>query len=1208
MQYTNDSGRQFWSSFRALRKVASNTPEGKGGVSAISGFAFQFLVSLEAMVATANEAEKVRVFLESLSDLTVSQGDRIEVTQVKLTLSSSATGKGIEELWKVHLLALDHTPDLVPSLRYRLLGNKTALKYGRRSIEHRLKTWEPSGTFDQEQLDAFRGSLSVEITANPRLNLATRLVNLFAIDDPLVRIEKWIGKLLCVESHAQLTAQAEAIAVELDALAAHRREVEATFRLWSASDCPPEAVRRETDQKKWVLTGQVPNRDHLREGRFAPRRVYSEIAEKAEKWLGSGRNPSRERIAAFWIAGRSGSGKSVALLHLLSALHAADSGRVIVWLGDKANRIGEAVRWCRPFLSEGHQVIIAADDPFTSAKQIDVGNSLGLAKAEIETLQELDADAPQPVLILCGPTEQAEAFRYELTDYVETLTYPFPHETREDIEELRAWYLRRTGRTDLPLEATHDVLIVQLFFEWTTGEVLESFARRLEQRLRDFAQDVKPGLFETVAKILALNRLYALYPAAAIEAELKESPEVEAGFRQLADAEGHFSLDTGAGGYRLTHPHLADAIYRTWFGKPRDAGFRKRHLRQAIGAALEFGNSPSQRFAPLWAISRLASPQARDNPDVAQRITLIHQDLEQVLPEIFSTHFSVYAEPLVTFPVWATLDAAFQLNLAPSPINVLIASANGASIDAPGLRLTCHILIGIAAEQTAARDTVRQILLNHADWREWPKVMMSYVKRHGLVDLQPQLEAFASGNPSRARMLVFSILSEAVPGHDSSGRTIVKNWFQADDVYLGFQAGALSTAIERWGCALWIREIAIKLLTGFPRHPSWSHLWEVLPTETPEDASEVEVLGREWLADRDPGKYNWDRVWQALWASAPGEKDLHQTALDWLKDQPEHPSWSYVWQDVWGATPDDEVRQTALNWLKDQPEHDSWRFTWEKLWEAAPGNDEVRQIALNWLKDQPEHDSWSFTWKKLWEAAPGSDEVRQTALNWLKDQPEHDFWVFIWHKLWQAAPGDTVLQKIASDWLETAPRYSSLVRRSLAGLPSTALSWDWSDQWKKAWHTAAGDIPMCQRLFTEALTTLSETLPELGGWTSVWRILWDNVGQDSVTHDRLCELAIGWLDLADPGHPRWAPLWCTLWSELSETELPGSETMVALSSRAIGWLSGSSQRPHWPSVWLALWHSCAQLREHLGLIVRSGARSTDFGNEPDAEVATCLRS
>ncbi len=1171
MQETDDSGRKFWSLFQVLRKVASDTPEGKGGVSAISGFAFQFIVSLEAMIENANESDKVKVFLELLSDLVVARDGRIEVTQIKLTLSSSATGKGIEELWKVHQHALAQTPGLIPSLRYRVLGNKTATKSGIGSVEHRLKTWRPSGPFDQGQFDAFRDKLSAVINVNPRLTLAASLVNLFAIEDPFAQIERWIGKLIGVESHAQLTAQAEEIAVEVGALDVRRREVEASFRLWSASDRPPVEVLRETNKEKWVLTGQIPSRSHLREGRFAPRRVYAEIAEKAEEWLGSGTVPTRERSAAFWIAGRSGSGKSVALLHLLSALHDADSSRIIVWLDDAAGRIGEAVRWCRPFLREGYQVIIAADDPFTSAKRVEVTNAVSLAKVEMEALKELAPNATHPVLILCGPDEQAEAFSYEMSDFVETLSYNFPHETRNDIEELRAWYRLRTGGTKLALKETEGVLIVQLFFEWATGEKLESFSRRLERRLKDFS----PGLFEMVAKILAVNRLYALYPAAAINAELRSAPEIEAGFNQLATADGHFSLDFRTGGYRLTHPHLADAIYRTWFGKPRDTGFRKAHICQAIEAALAFGSGPSQRLAPLWAISRLASPHAQGNLDTALRIDLIRQDLALVLPEIFGAHFSTTAEPLVMLPVWAALDTALQLGLAPSPVNVLINIAACAPADAQGLRLACSILLAVASEQGAARDTVRQILLKYGEWNEWPKVMLVYVKRYGLVELLPQLESFVKENPYEARALVFTILSGDMPGDAGSGRSIVQNWFQPDDPYLEFQAGVLSAVVEAWGCAHWMRTIAVKFLTGFPGHPSWSHLWEMLPSGSLDETTEVDDLGRQWIFDNNLGKQNWDRVWEKLWEYAPRDKDLRQVAVDWLKAQ---------------------------------PEHGSWQFTWQKLWEATPADADLRQVAVDWLKAQPEHGSWQFTWQKLWEATPADADLRQIAVDWLKAQPEDPFWAFTWHELWKAARANDKLRNIASDWLGTKRRYANLVRRCLTGATSTAFSYEWSDRWKKSWQEAKGDISKCQSLFNEALLTLSDTLPELGGWTSVWSILWDNCGKDPAAREGLRELAVEWLGLTDPEHPRWATLWRSLWNQLPENEPLRSEAITALSSLSLIWLTGPTPRHRWPDVWLALWHDQVHLHEHLSVMVRFGARSEDFEHEPDTEVAACMQN
>lgn len=1116
-----DTGVEFWSAFRTLRDAASDTPEGRGGVASISGFAFQFLVSLDTMVQAAIHADKVGVFLESLSDLAVVRGGHIEVSQVKLTLSSVATGKGLEDLWKVHQLALATTPELVASLRYIILGNKVE-RNRRDAARARLLTWRPSSPFDQDQLDDFRSRLSVEINTDPRLNLAVSLVNLFAIDDPFARIERWMGMLFGAASHAGFSAEVEAIAVELEGLAAHRREVEARFRLWSANDRPPEAVVREPAPSKWVLTGQTPERDDLREGRFAPRPIYSSIDEKAEQWLGSATRTDRGGIAAFWITGCSGSGKSVALLHLLSSLHEADPGRAIIWLGQDAGRIGEAVQWCSPFLRDGRQVIISADDPFTSAKRTEVLSALAGAKTELDSLQELYPDAPRPVLILCGPSEQAEAFEDELSDFVQTLSFSVPHQAFEEIEALRAWYRQRTGGAQLPMGETEGVLIVQLFFEWATGMKIGAFARRLKRRLKDLASGGRPELFDMVARILAVNRLYAHYPAAAATAELAASPDLEAGFGRLAAAEGHFNLDTRSGGYRLTHPHLADAIYKTWFDRPSDAAFRKGHLRLAIRAALEFGQGVSQRFAPLWAISRLVSPRFRNNADVADRITLIQDDLQALLPEIFEAHFSATAEPLVELPVWAALDEALSLRLTPSPVQALIDAADRAPNNAPGLRLACHILIDCAGEWPEARDRVRQILTTHREWREWPKVSLSYSKRYGLVDLQPLLEAFARVNPDRARPLVFSILKGA-ERLEEGGEAIVEGWLQPDDPYLEFQAGAMSLAIERWGELPWVRAVALKILTDYPQHRSWSHLWEQLATQSPDD-KELERLGRRWVSDRDPGKHNWDRVWEALWVGAPGDGDLRQDAIAWLKDRPGHASWSHIWQRLWDAKPADAgLLRLAVEWLERQFEHPSWSHTWQKLWEATPADAALRQLALRWLTAQPAHLSWSFTWQKLLEAAPADTDLHQMAIDWLKAQSGEKSWSHTFQKLWLATARKVEVRQLGLDWLVDQPE---------------------DESWYYIWRDlrAASPDDDLQRLALDWL----EGQPKHASWSYVWRSLWVEAPDD----DRR-QLALNWLT-GQPSHPSWQFIWQDLWMAMPADAM--------LRRLGLDWLKQASQR------------------------------------------------
>ena len=137
----------------------------------------------------------------------------------------------------------------------------------------------------------------------------------------------------------------------------------------------------------------------------------------------------------------------------------------------------------------------------------------------------------------------------------------------------------RTGRTDLPVGVTENVLIVQLFFEWATGQPILEFAKRLRKRLEGMGRaGAKRTVFQLVAEILALNRIYALFPAQAIMDELEHDPDLGSAFDRLKDDERHFSFDAAGGGYRLTHPHLANALYVAWFGEENSWRERRAHL------------------------------------------------------------------------------------------------------------------------------------------------------------------------------------------------------------------------------------------------------------------------------------------------------------------------------------------------------------------------------------------------------------------------------------------------------------------------------------------------------------------------------------------------------------------------------------------------------------------------------------------------------
>ena len=89
--------------------------------------------------------------------------------------------------------------------------------------------------------------------------------------------------------------------------------------IWRDIDRPPSQI---TSGK--VLTGEQPLPSNLRDGYFAPRPdVYNDLAEKFFQWWRDYHQAGdcSLRLPIFWISGRSGSGKSVALLHLLAHIH-----------------------------------------------------------------------------------------------------------------------------------------------------------------------------------------------------------------------------------------------------------------------------------------------------------------------------------------------------------------------------------------------------------------------------------------------------------------------------------------------------------------------------------------------------------------------------------------------------------------------------------------------------------------------------------------------------------------------------------------------------------------------------------------------------------------------------------------------------------------------------------------------------------------------
>lgn len=178
--------------------------QAEGGLLALSGFDYQFLLTLLKIVRQwkeASEAERKdpntahEILAEAISDITEA-GTVVTLTQVKQTLSDSAVSKALEELWKIFNLASERTPELVEHLRFVISGNNEEIQNDR-NTDDVIQGW---GTRSKEKnskkLAEFKSRVTYQLISDPKNDLTTELEALSRDEDTKTTISRWLGYLL----------------------------------------------------------------------------------------------------------------------------------------------------------------------------------------------------------------------------------------------------------------------------------------------------------------------------------------------------------------------------------------------------------------------------------------------------------------------------------------------------------------------------------------------------------------------------------------------------------------------------------------------------------------------------------------------------------------------------------------------------------------------------------------------------------------------------------------------------------------------------------------------------------------------------------------------------------------------------------------------------------------------------------------------------
>jgi hypothetical protein len=1155
--------------------------------------------------STPEVRQSAEVFAEELSDLLETpEAGRTIVTQVKRQLRGHQLSEALDELWDIWSLVCEVVPDQVPDIGFRVVTSRSRIA----DVDAAVARWNPS-TENQADLtgELFRQRLEVAIDESPERELLRLLINRFDADDPLATIRGWLGRLTEAAAGPQALMRAAASEIQNDLRTLERgRERQASSRIycWSSADRQPDDVERGS-----FLVGQRPMLPHLREGRFAPRAaLIDSIVDQVRSWMDP--HPSASdvayRLPVFWIGGRSGCGKSIALLQTLARLH-EDDGIPILWLGADISALPEAVRRARALRQAGDTVVIGVDDPYSPVAQNDAASLWQDAVAELMVSRQV-ADASEiPLLVCCGPTEQGERLAADLHDDVVVHQQQMPQETTDERETLRNWYRLRTG-SEPPDVGDRNVLMVQLFFEWSVGQILPAFAERFKRRI--LANEGGAGLVDVFSRILALNRLYVGYPEGALMARC--DPQQRTAIDRLR-REHHLEKSEGddRSGTWLAHPHLSNAIYEAWHSPTTAAAVRREHLLAGIEECRTYGSSPNDCQAPLWALARALDTEQRDGV-VARRLEA--DDVAAVVAESYRLVLLAGSGdlPLWQRPVWVAIAATGSRGwLSPDPISAAISAVRFENVGAKGLRLTCHKLLQYldrfptAVGQQAVR-AICTLLETSLDWFEWPaiaidaltkvsepvlwSVVARWATQYPEAPLTPRLLQLALGAAPNSILLRAAAL-ECIDAAASDER-----WGDVAQALLPPVNSAdpippqVIDWVERHRTAFSVRFTLGQLVRrGTPKAQEWALIWlrdwwaertanfilePLARRESP--PAETASFGVAWI---ECGHANAGMLIKLLLRSFGRDARIIEAGCAWLAGASSTDKTRAVaLEHLIASAPDDpEVKRAGRTWLTDSPaEHPSWVSIWLRLWKTSPKDDGLVERARWWLTAAPaEHPSWAFLWRKLWTAFPEDDGLVERARWWLTAAPaEHGSWEYLWEQLWTAFPKDDGLVERARWWLTAAP----------------AEHGSWKYLWEQLWMAFPKDDGLVER----ARWWLTAAPAEHPSWVFLWRKLWTAFPED----DGLVERARWWLTAAPAEHGSWQYLWKQVW-EMS----PRDEGLIQEGRQ---WLATTSKSHH---SWVYMWRDLRKVEHDMGELDEQGRRfleATSPGHPGRSVVAAAL--
>ncbi|WP_199103892.1 hypothetical protein, partial [Aquitalea sp. ASV11] len=825
-----------------------------GGIYALAGFDYQLRLYLadlvESLAGQGRDLDKAGgVFLEALSDLAKTKDGSLVCIQVKRTLTRETLKNAAAEVVAIDSFLTNHYPGSRGEVKFELVASTgdATLQWSDIPSTH--------PTYPTIQALIQRGRLlSPRIEPDPWWRAIVAAWK--QLKDPYGFLRFALERAL---SRAPTAADAQRIRDDICERFAQARHtpdlpgqllIPADFQLASHPSASLEIGREITLAR-------------LRDQQYMPRphrldALYPKLIERKDL----SQRDLRSEARVFWLSGRSGVGKSVLLLQAVERL--VDDGWRVLWLKGQAELLEPALKVIADAPAEWRPDFIAIDDLYDrdARSRLDLGR-LG------EFIDERGHQA-WPMILTCGPAEFAESFREAATyrgfdlhlETIETIA-------ADEAEEIEAWYRQRTGKGSQRGPAFSQAsqedngLFVSLAVELAHGN-LEAFAQRFGNRVR-----LINGLDEVLRLPLALNRLYLRSPYHWLTDKDREK-------LATLNSEGDFSLlEAGAEGQivRLTHPHLADALYRA--------------LRKPANAEA-FTND-------LVAVFRRALDE-RETGLVSQLLRV----------------FSAFDEELAS----ERLRIVDRTRLARECARIWVSEHARLALDADGLAdaatsWACWSTTMPCIAEVLGNNLLRKALacLSAADkaWSGcWSRLADRYPKHGDLFVWAAEHLA----NPKKISHPNWSLDWEYCLQHDpcrhsawhDMGLGWLQDHFRRPDWHFVWKRLLADQDTPDWKNDP-VLILGLRRLHAESDGPDWAFVFEdlyALVAPRSHQAGELAILARAWLAGRED-RAEWSHVWRALLAQREALPegltfgDLLRLGAQWLAGREDRAEWAHVW-------------------------------------------------------------------------------------------------------------------------------------------------------------------------------------------------------------------------------------------------------------------------------------------------------------------------